>query len=71
MLIGKYQRGLPGLDDKVISLYTRGMSTSEIQGHLEEIYGAEVTPQLISTLIDAVRRKSRNGSDARWSRCIQ
>ena len=54
VLIGKYQRRLPGFDDKVISLYTRGMSTREIQGHLEEIYGAEVSPQLISTITDAV-----------------
>jgi putative transposase len=54
VLIGKYQRRLPGFDDKVISLYTRGMSTREIQGHLEEIYGAEVSPQLISTVTDAV-----------------
>jgi putative transposase len=54
VLIGKYQRRLPGFDDKVISLYSRGMSTREIQGHLEEIYGAEVSPQLISTITDAV-----------------
>ena len=54
VLIGKYQRRLPGFDDKVISLYTRGMSTREIQGHLEEIYRAEVSPQLISTVTDAV-----------------
>jgi putative transposase len=54
VLIGKNQRRLPGFDDKVISLYTRGMSTREIQAHLEEIYGAEVSPQLISTITDAV-----------------
>lgn len=54
VLIGKYQRRLPGFDDKVISLYARGMTTREIQGHLEEIYGAEVSPQLISTVTDAV-----------------
>lgn len=54
VLIGKYQRRLPDFDNKVISLYTRGMSTREIQGHLEEIYGAEVSPQLISTVTDAV-----------------
>jgi putative transposase len=54
VLIGKYQRRLPDFDDKVISLYTRGMSTREIQGHLEEIYGAEVSPELISTVTDAV-----------------
>jgi putative transposase len=54
VLIGKYQRRLPDFDDKVISLYTRGMSTREIQGHLEEIYGAEVSADLISTVTDAV-----------------
>ncbi len=54
VLIGKYQRRLPGFDDKVISLYARGMSTREIQGHLREIYGAEVSPDLISTVTDAV-----------------
>jgi putative transposase len=54
VLIGKYQRRLPGFDDKVISLYARGMSTREIQSHLEEIYGAEVSPQLISSVTDGV-----------------
>jgi putative transposase len=54
VLIGKYQRRLPDFDDKVILMYARGMSTREIQGHLEEIYGAEVSPQLISTVTDAV-----------------
>lgn len=54
VLIGRYQRRLPDFDDKVISMYARGMSTREIQGHLEEIYGAEVSPQLISTVTDAV-----------------
>ena len=54
VLIGKYQRRLPGFDDKVISLYSRGMSTREIQSHLEEIYGADVSPQLISTVTDGV-----------------
>lgn len=54
VLIGKYQRRLPGFDDKVTSLYARGMSTREIQGHLEELYGVEVSPDLISTVTDAV-----------------
>ena len=54
VLIGKYQRRLPDFDDKVISMYARGMSTREIQGHLEEIYGAEVSAQLISTVTEAV-----------------
>jgi putative transposase len=54
VLIGKYQRRLPGFDDKVLALYSRGMSTREIQGHLEELYGTEVSPQLISVVTDGV-----------------
>ena len=54
VLIGKYQRRLPGFADTVISLYARGMSTREIQGHLEELYGTEVSPTLISAVTDAV-----------------
>src|ERR671921_1814927 len=38
-LIGKYQRRFPGFDDKIISMYARGMSTREITGHLRELYG--------------------------------
>ena len=43
-----------GFDDKIISLYARGLSVLEIQGHLEEMYGAEVSPALISSVTDAV-----------------
>lgn len=53
-LIGKYQRRLPGFDDKVISMYARGMSTREIQSHLQDLYGLDVSPDLISTVTDAV-----------------
>src|SRR5215208_4261053 len=53
-LIAKYQRRFPGFDDKVISMYARGMSTREIVGHLRELYGIEVSPDLISAVTDAV-----------------
>jgi putative transposase len=53
-LIGKYQRRLTGFDDKILSLYARGMTTREIQGHIEEIYQTEVSPDLISTVTDEV-----------------
>lgn len=53
-LIAKYKRRFPGFDDKVISMYARGMSTREIAGHLLELYGLEVSPDLISTVTDAV-----------------
>ena len=53
-LIAKYQRRFPGFDDKVISMYARGMSNREIVGHLRELYGVEVSPDLISVVTDAV-----------------
>jgi putative transposase len=53
-LIAKYQRRFPGFDEKIISMYARGMSVREIQGHLRELYGIEASPQLISTVTDAV-----------------
>ncbi|CAO3356408.1 Transposase [Azospirillum melinis] len=53
-LIGKYQRRFPGFDEKIVSMYARGMSTREITGHLRELYGIEVSADLISTVTDAV-----------------
>ena len=53
-LVAKYQRRLPGFDERVISMYARGMSVREITGHLQEIYGLEVSPDLISTITDEV-----------------
>jgi putative transposase len=53
-LIGKYQRRFPGFDEKVISMYARGMSNREIVGHLRELYGVDVSPDLISVVTDAV-----------------
>jgi putative transposase len=53
-LVKKNQTRFDGLDEKIISLYSRGMTQREIQGHLEEIYGVEVSPSLISTVTDAV-----------------
>ncbi len=53
-LVPKRQRRLEGFDDKVLSLYARGLSTRDIQGHLEELYGTEVSPTLISSITDAV-----------------
>src|SRR5215208_3527382 len=53
-LIAKYQRRFPGFDDKIVSMYARGMSTREIVGHLRDLYGVEVSPDLISAVTDAV-----------------
>ena len=53
-LIAKGQTRFDGFDDKILSLYARGMTVREIQGHLAELYGTEVSPDLISRVTDAV-----------------
>jgi putative transposase len=53
-LIARYQRRFPDFDDKIVSMYARGMTVREIRGHLEELYGIDVSPDLISTITDAV-----------------
>ena len=59
VMVAKGQRRLPGFDEKVIALYARGMTTREIQGHLKELYGVEVSPTLISAVTDAVMEDVR------------
>ena len=53
-LIAKYQRRFPDFDDKIISMYARGMSVRDIRGHLEELYGIDVSPDLVLAVTDAV-----------------
>ncbi len=53
-IVAKGQTRFTGFDDKIVSMYARGMSTREITGHLEEIYGVEVSPTLISSVTEAV-----------------
>src|SRR2546428_9948761 len=53
-LIGKHERRFTGFDDKVLALYARGMTVREIQGFLAEMYAVEVSPDLISTVTDAI-----------------
>src|SRR5688572_21147433 len=53
-LIGKHERRFTGFDDKILALYARGMTVREIQAFLAEMYAVEVSPDLISTVTDAV-----------------
>ena len=57
VLIAKYQRRFPEFYTKIISMYARGMTTREIQGHIEEIYGFEASPSLISAITDTVMQE--------------
>ena len=54
VLIGKYQRRFPGFDEKIIAMYARGMSTRDIQAHIEELHGIGVSAALVSAVTDAV-----------------
>ena len=52
-------KGERRLDGRIVSLYARGMTVREIQGHLKELYGVEVSPDLISRVTDAVLEEVR------------
>jgi putative transposase len=53
-IVPKGETRFTGFADKILSMYARGMTTRDIQGHLEEIYGVEVSPALISNVTEAV-----------------
>jgi len=53
-IVQKGQRRFTGFDDKILSMYARGMTTRDIQAHLQDIYQVEVSPELISSVTDAV-----------------
>jgi len=58
-IIPKHERRFAGFDQKILSMYARGMTTRDIQSHLEEIYGVEVSPALISEVTDEVIEEVR------------
>jgi putative transposase len=58
-IVRKNQTRWTGFDDKILSLYARGMTTREIQGHLEEMYQVEVSPSLISEVTESVMEQAR------------
>ena len=59
-IVPKGERRLDGFDDRILSLYARGMTVREIQGHLQELYKIEVSPDLISRVTDAVLEEVRD-----------
>src|SRR3984957_3647087 len=58
-IVRKRQRRFEGFDDKILALYSRGLSTRDIEAHLEEIYGVKVGRDLISRVTDAVMEDAR------------
>ena len=54
IVIGKHQRTLGDLEDKIISMYAKGMTTRDIQDHVEEIYGLQISPTAVSNITDNI-----------------
>ena len=52
VIVKKHQKRMPSIEDQVIALYARGVSTRDIQAHLHQIYGMEISPTLVSNLTD-------------------
>ena len=66
-ILPKHQTRFTGFDDKIISMYARGMTTRDIEGHLREIYGVDVSPALVSQVTEAVNEEVK-----RWqSRALE
>ena len=59
IIIKKHQRRFDGFDDAILSLYSRGMLTRDIKAHLEDIYGVDISPDLISSVTEAVIEEVR------------
>ena len=59
-LIRKGQRRIDGMDQKILSMYARGMTVREIQGHLKELYATDISADLISSVTDAVIEEIRD-----------
>lgn len=57
VILPKGQSRFTGFDDKIIALYARGMTTRDIQAHLEEMYGVEISPTLVSQAIKSVQEE--------------
>jgi len=53
-IVRKHQRHFEGFDDKIISMYGKGMTTRDIQGHIEDIYGVEISPEFVSKVTNAI-----------------
>jgi len=70
-LIGKHERRFTGFDDKIIALYARGMTVREIQAFLAEMYAVDVSPDLISTVTDAVVAEVTAWQARPLERCIR
>ena len=68
-IIKKYQRDISGIEEQVIALYARGMSTRDIHDQLQDLYGIELSAEMVSKITDKILPQIRewHGSQGRWN----
>ena len=58
-IVAKHQKDITGIEEKVISLYSKGMSNRDIQEHIHDIYGYDISPETVSNITDTVLEKAK------------
>ena len=71
VVVRKRQRRLPGVDEVVLSLYARGLTTGEISAHFQEIYGADVSRETVSRITERVMAEKDDGARVPWIVCTR
>lgn len=69
-LVKKNQTRITGMDNQIISLYAKGMTTREIAAAFKELYDADVSPALVSKVTDAVMEQVVKWQNRHWTQCI-
>jgi transposase-like protein len=70
-VVPKHSRRLEGFDAAVLSLYAKGMTTSDIANHLADIYGTSVSRDLVSRVTDSVVEDMIAWQNRHWIRCVR
>lgn len=71
IFVAKNQTRLTKFDDQILMLYAKGMTTRDIVETFAELYGADISPALVSQVTDSVLEKSSNGNRDLWMLCIR
>jgi transposase-like protein len=58
-VVKKHQKDISGLEEKIISMYAKGMTTRDIQAHIKDLYGYEISPETVSSITDKVMERAR------------
>jgi putative transposase len=58
-IVKKRKRDISGLDDKIISMYAKGMTTRDIQSHIQDLYNYEISPEMVSSITDRILERAK------------